>query len=303
MISKLLRIARPQFLVSGLAIFVVGACWAILCGAPFSLPRTLLGYLVLLPAHLSISYSNDYYDVDVDEYGRPTFFSGGSGILVDHPGLRKPALWTALALTLCSLVLGIVFQIAYSFPIWFAGLVLFGNLLGWAYSAPPLKLSYRGLGELSMVFSVGLLIPGLGYLVTRGRMDREGLLFTLPLMLYGLAFILAVEIPDMESDRLGDKRTWVARLGRGFGFTAIAAAFLLATLFFFGFPLLAPRTYPVDLRLLGLLSLIPLGVGCLAALKRPVERRSATRMVDAIMVALAVFCILVDGYLVTLATR
>ncbi len=299
--SKLLGVARPQFLISGLALFIFGAAWAVLLGAPFSLSRILLGYLVLLPAHLSISYSNDYFDVDVDKYDEPTLFSGGSGVLVEHPGLRKPAKWTAITLILCSLALGIVFQIVYSFPIWFLGFVLLGNLIGWFYSAPPLRLVYRGLGELAMIFSVGLLIPGLGYLVTTGQMNQEGLLFVVPLMLYGLAFILTVEIPDMESDRLGNKRTWVARKGRSFGFTVIAAAFLLATLFFLCFPWLTSRSYPLDFRFLGILSLIPLGAGCLGMLKRPLEKRSATRFVNGIMITLAAFCFLADGYLVYLA--
>jgi 1,4-dihydroxy-2-naphthoate octaprenyltransferase len=299
--TQLLRVARPQFLISGLALFVFGAAWAVLLGTPFSLSRILLGYLVLLPAHLSISYSNDYFDVEVDKYDKPTFFSGGSGILVDHPGLRKPARWTAIALIVFSLALGIVFQIVYSFPIWFLGLVVLGNLLGWFYTAPPLRLVYRGLGELSMIFSIGLLIPGFGYLVTRGQMNQDGLLFITPLMLYGLAFILTVEIPDMESDRLGNKMTWVARKGRGFGFTLIAASFLLATLFFFCFPWLTSRIYPLDFRFMGILSLMPLGAACIGLLKRPIEKRSATRVVNGIMITLAAFCILADGYMVYLA--
>jgi 1,4-dihydroxy-2-naphthoate octaprenyltransferase len=270
-------------------------------GAPFSLSRILLGYLALLPAHLSVSYSNDYFDVDVDKYDKPTFFSGGSGVLVDQPGLRKPALWTAIVLILFSLALGIVFQIVYSFPIWFSGFIVVGNLLGWFYSAPPLKLAYRGLGELSMIFSVGLLIPGLGYLVAGGQLNQDGLLFSAPLMLYGLAFILTVEIPDMEADRLGNKMTWVARKGRGFGFTVIAASFLLATLFFLCLPWLTSRSYPQDFRFLGLLSLMPLGASCIGMLKRPLEKRSATRVVNGIMITLAAFCILADAYLVYLA--
>jgi len=298
--TKLFRVARLQFLISGLALFAFGAAWAVLLGASFSLSRILLGYLILLPAHLSVSYSNDYFDVDVDKHGKPTFFSGGSGVLVDHPGLRKPAKWTAITLILCSLALGIVFQIVYSFPIWFLGLVVLGNLLGWFYSAPPLRLAYRGLGELSMTFSIGLLIPGFGYLVTSGQMNQEGLLFIIPLMLYGLAFILTVEIPDMESDRLGNKRTWVARKGRGFGFTVIAASFLLATLYFLCFPWLTSRNYPLDFRFLGILSLIPLGAGCIGLLRRPIEKQPATRVVNGIMITIAAFCILVDGYMVYL---
>jgi 1,4-dihydroxy-2-naphthoate octaprenyltransferase len=300
-LAKLFRVARPQFLISGLALFVFGASWAVLLGAPFSLSRTLLGYLVLLPAHLSVSYSNDYFDVDVDKYNKPTFFSGGSGVLVENPELRKPAQWIAITLIFCSLAFGIVYQTVYSFSLWFSGFVVLGNLLGWFYSAPPLRLAYRGLGELSMIFSIGLLIPGMGYLVTSGQMNQDGLLFIVPLMLYGLAFILTVEIPDMEADRSGDKRTWVARKGRGFGFTMITASFLLATLFFLCYPWLTPRIYPLDFRFLGLLSLLPLVAGYMGMMKRRIEKRSATRVVNGIMISLAAFCILADGYMVYLA--
>jgi len=296
--TNLLRVARPQFLIAGLALFIFGACWAVLLGMPFSLSRTLFGYLVLLPAHLSVSYSNDYFDVDVDKYDKHTFFSGGSGILVDHQELRKPAKWTAVVLILISLALGIVFQIVYSFPICFLGFVILGNLLGWFYSAPPLRFAYRGLGELSMILSLGLLIPGFGYLVTSGYMNLDGLLFSAPLMLYGLAIILTVEIPDMESDRLGNKRTWVARKGRSFGFAMITGSFLLATLFFLIVPWLTSRSYPLDFHILGYLSLLPLGAGCVGLLKSPIEKRSATWIVNGIMIALIVFCTLVDGYMV-----
>jgi 1,4-dihydroxy-2-naphthoate octaprenyltransferase len=299
-IVKMLRVARLQFLICGMALFAFGSLWAILLGAPISVSRILLGYLVLLPAHLSISYSNDYFDVDVDKNDKPTAFTGGSGVLVDHPGLRKPALWIGIILIFCSLAIGIAFQILYSFPIWFLGLVLLGNLLGWFYSAPPIRLAYRGLGELSMAISIGLLIPGFAFLVTSGQITQDGLLFIIPLTLYGLGFILNVEIPDMESDRLGNKRTWVARKGRRFGFTVIASSFLLATLFFLCFPWLTSRIYPVDFRILFILSLLPLAPGCIGLLRRPIEKRSATRIVNGIMVAIAAFCFLLDGYFVYL---
>jgi len=298
---KLLRLARPQFLIAGLALFMFGSSWAILLGAPFSLPRILLGYLVFLPAHLSISFSNDFFDVDADQHGKPTFFSGGTGVLVNHPGLRNPARWVAIALILCSLALGILFQVLYSTPIWFLGLILLGNLLGWFYSAPPLRLAYRGLGELVMVFSIGLLIPGLGYLVTSGQLDPDGQLFTVPLMLYALAFILSVENPDMESDRLGNKRTWVARKGRRFGFSLTGASLLLASLFFFCIPWLTSRNYPVDFHILGILSILPLGAGLLGWLKRPLEKLPATRVVFGILITFAAFSVLAVGYMVFLA--
>jgi 1,4-dihydroxy-2-naphthoate polyprenyltransferase len=296
----LFKVARPQFLISGLALFIFGASWAVLLGAPFSLPRALLGYLVLLPAHLSISYSNDFFDVEVDKYDKHTFFSGGSGILVYHPELRKPAKWTAIFMILLSLALGIGFKIVYTFPIWFLGFVLLGNLLGWFYTAPPLKLAYRGLGELAMALCVGLLIPGFGYLVTGGPVKPDAFLFCIPLMLYGFAFILSVEIPDMESDRSGKKWTWVARKGRSFGFIVIGIALILATAFFLCIAWRPPRVFPVDLRFLGLLSLLPLSPGFIGLLKRPVEKRSAIKVVNGILITFGIFCFFADGYMIFL---
>lgn len=262
-----------------------------------------LGYLIILPAQLSVSYSNDYFDVEVDKLGIPSLFSGGSGILVSHAELRKPAKWVAIALMVCSMVLGILFLLIYSFPIWFLGYVAVSNLVGWFYSAPPLRFAYRGLGELSTAFTAGLLIPGMGYLVTRGTVNSDGLLFTIPLMLYGLAFIISVEIPDVEADRLGHKNTWVARMGRGFGFTAAGLLLLAATGFFFCVPYLSSQALPLNFHFLGFLSLLPLGAGIFGMVKRPVERQAATRLANANIITLAVFLILMDGTMVFAATR
>ena len=67
----------------------------------------------------------------------------------------------------------------------------------------------------------GMLVPGLGYLALRGAPDAGGLFLLLPLLLYGLASILSVEIPDVEADLLAHKATWLARMGRASGFLTI----------------------------------------------------------------------------------
>jgi 1,4-dihydroxy-2-naphthoate octaprenyltransferase len=301
--TKLFHLARPQFLIASLAIFIIGASWAILLGAPFSLPRVGLSYMIILTAHLSVSFSNDYFDVEVDKHGIPSLFSGGSGILVEHPKLRKPALWIAITLNCCSMGLGILFLWMYSYPFWFLGYVAVSNLLGWFYSAPPLRLAYRGLGELLTAFTSGFLVPGMGYLVLRGYLNSDGMLFTIPLMLYGLAFILTVEIPDMEADRLGYKQTWVARKGRSFGFTAVGALLLAATGFFFYVPYIYSHAFPLDFRLLGFLSLLPLGTGMFGLVKRPADRLTATKLSNWIIITTAVFFILMDVVLVFVATH
>jgi 1,4-dihydroxy-2-naphthoate octaprenyltransferase len=288
--------SRPQFLIAGLALFGFGAAWANLSGATFSLARLALGYLIILSAQLSISYSNDYFDAEADRFSEPTLFSGGSGVLLRHPELRRAAWWMAVGLILCSLGLGIAFHAIYAPSPWLLVFVLAGNLIGWFYSAPPARLAYRSLGELSHLISAGLLIPGTGYLVGRGFLDGAGLLFTVPLTLYGLVLIVAVEIPDEEADRLGGKRTLVARQGKDFGFRVIGLALLLATVFFFGFPFLTSTVYPFDFRVLGTLSCLPLAAGGIAVLIHPSGRQAVTRTVYVILVTTVAFLILADGY-------
>jgi 1,4-dihydroxy-2-naphthoate octaprenyltransferase len=298
--AKLLRLARFQFLIASLALYIAGAFLAVLSGSPFSWERILLGYLIILPGHLSVSFSNDYFDVGVDKYGSPAIFNGGSGVLVNHPELRRPARRIALALILCSLIVGCLFIFIFSFSIWILGYIALSDLLGWFYSAPPLKLSYRGLGEFSTAFTGGLLVPGMGYWVMKGSLDMVWVIFTIPMLLFGFAFILSVEIPDVEMDLLGHKRTWVVRMGRRRGFAAVGLTYLAATGFFFIFPWLSSYSFPANFRIFGLFSLLPLGASIIGWIKRPIDTKPATRMVNAIVVNLALFFILVDGYLVYL---
>lgn len=298
---KLVRVARLQFLIVSLAIFVFGALWAVLLGAKFSAIRLFFGYLVILPAQLSVHFSNDYFDVTSDKPGVGTLISGGGGVLIEHPELRKPALWIAITLTLVSIGVGIAFMWTYSYPFWMIGFVLLGNLAGWSYSAPPISLSQRGWGELCYTFISGLLIPGMGYLVTRGALDLNGVFFAIPLTLYGLVSILSVEIPDMEDDRVSSKKTWVAQKGRKFGFTLIGWLLLAATTYFFIFPIFNKHHIPLDLRVLGFLSFLPLGAGIFGMVKRTNTREPATRIATWIVILLAVFSILVDSYLLWMA--
>ena len=275
----LLRLARARFLITCLALYVMGALWAVLLGARFSGARMLFGYLIVLAAQLSVSYSNDYFDVDVDKRTTPTLVSGGSGILVSRPELRALARWIAVSLILISVGLGIAFALVYAYPSWFVVGVAFSALLGWFYSAPPPKLAYRGLGEISTAIAGGFLVPATGYLAAAGYPTRDGLLLTVPAVMYGLAFIIAVEIPDETADRLGHKATWVVRRGQRFGFVGICALLLLATGFYFLCARAWQASLPIDFRVLGLLSMLPVAFGAHAVVRRPRDWQTATRLV------------------------
>ena len=96
--KKIVKLGRPQYLVGDFLIFTMGALLAVLISAPFVLNKFLLGYVILMLAHLSVHYSNDYFDSELDKFNNPTPISGGSGILVENPELKEFSKWFSLAL-------------------------------------------------------------------------------------------------------------------------------------------------------------------------------------------------------------
>jgi 1,4-dihydroxy-2-naphthoate octaprenyltransferase len=267
----------------------------------FALDRFLLGSAITLAAILSENYGNDYFDVEVDRYSKRTAFSGGSGILQENPELRNFAKRFALIMMSLSIVLAMIFTIAFSFPIFFFVFVVVGNLLGWFYAAPPLSLSYRGFSEITTVVAVGLMLPSSGYLVLKASFDLALGVFALPCMLYALVFIICVEIPDMESDQRGNKNTLIVRKGRKFGFTLMAVSVSLASSWFLLVQTANFVHLPVDFRLIILLSFLPLFPGVLGLVRRTEERDMATKLVSYELSAITIFLLIVNCYLFILA--
>ena len=127
--------------------FLIGTLFALLLNAQFVLSKFIWGYLILFMASMATHYSNDYFDYEVDKYGTRTPFSGGSMILVENPELKELSKKLAYFFISLSILIGAGFTIYFSYPISFFLFVLFGNALVWFYSAPPIKLAYRGVGR------------------------------------------------------------------------------------------------------------------------------------------------------------
>jgi len=89
---------------------------------------------------------------------------------------------------------------------------LAGLLLGWAYTAPPLALVSRGLGELAV--AAGWLIVTVGAdFVQRGGFAPAPLQAGLSYALLVAAILFINEFPDLRGDAAAGKRTLVVRLG------------------------------------------------------------------------------------------
>src|SRR5690606_10263783 len=172
-----IRLGRYPFLLSGFIPFTAGALLAFLLGARFTPAQFLVGYAAMAAAHLSVNYSNDYFDADADRFVETTPISGGSGVLAANPGLKPAALRVAVALMAVSVLIGYFFVTVYAYPIVFLVFGIAGNLLGWFYTAPPIALAYRNLGEVTNMITFGLLMPGAGYFVAAGTLDAAFFVF------------------------------------------------------------------------------------------------------------------------------
>jgi 1,4-dihydroxy-2-naphthoate octaprenyltransferase len=208
-----IKLGRPLFLGGGFVMYGLGAALAVYAGAHLDWVRYAWGQLAVTSIQLMTHYSNDYFDVAADRANKtPTRWSGGSRVLVDGTLPPAAALTAALVLTAVALVAVVHFATG-PFPPAIVPHVLLMLVLAWAYSAPPLRLCARGLGELTTAVVVTLLVPWLGFLLQAGRVGRMLPLAVIPACVFQFAMLLAIEFPDAAGDAATGKRTLVVRLG------------------------------------------------------------------------------------------
>ena len=145
--------------------FIFGMLLAVSSGTRFAFDRFAWGSAIILAAVLSVNYGNDCFDIGVDRFNDSSPISGGSGVMLENPELRGLSKWIAVGLMVFSVILATIFTINYRFPGSLVAIVIFGNGSIWFYSAPPLRLSYRGLGEITTMLTAGLILPWFGYLI------------------------------------------------------------------------------------------------------------------------------------------
>ena len=292
-VKSIFRLARLHFLIPGFMLYVMGYLLALLGGVDWDFAKFFFGYVIFGTAHLSVSFSNDYFDRKADQNSVKTFFAGGSKVLVTHPEFEPLALKTAIVLLLASVVANFFFTFIYAYSCWFFIFGLIGGLLGWFYSAPPLELEYRGLGELATILAVGLLMPGMGYFVASGTIGSLFQAFILPLGCYGLFFIITVELPDVESDTLSHKTNFLVKWGRKAGRNICVAATIMGTVFMITLLFLG-ITEVIDIGSFVLFSLIPLIASITGLLINTHDRKVLVRQVMINMASMILFLVLID---------
>ncbi|MEP6653418.1 MAG: prenyltransferase [Myxococcales bacterium] len=240
-LSAFVRLGRPQFLLGGFLLFGLGSAAAVaVTGSRFDRLAYAVGQGAITCIQLMTHYANDYFDLGADQANTtPTRWSGGSrvlpgGLVSPHLALRAARLFGALAALLVTLIVlmrwgalgdsrdgAAVSSPAVAITVVVATVLILAALLAWFYSAPPLTLHSRGLGEATTALVVTGLTPLAGFLlqvhVDDGWDAARGLgvlgAALWPLAALQFAMLLAIEFPDAVGDAAVGKRTLVVRLG------------------------------------------------------------------------------------------
>ena len=210
-----LRTTRAPFLSATLVPVLVGIAVAAL-HSEFSFGLALLTVLAASFVHLGLNISNDVFDTlsGADAANTtPTQFSGGSRVVLY--GLLSVRQLAGLSATFYAvgLLIGLYLALVTDFwPIFTLGVL--GLLISVFYTAPPVQLVYRGLGEIAVFLGFGPIMLLGAYWVQAERFSWEALYVSLPIGIL-IALILYVnEIPDRAGDGAAGKRTLPVRWSR-----------------------------------------------------------------------------------------
>jgi len=226
---------RPPFLSATLVACLLGLATASHNGIALNLPLAGLSIILALLLHAAVNVLNDYYDAlngtDDANTERLFPFTGGSRFIQNHILTRGQTArfgYTLLAVAVFG-GLGLIVKVG-------TGLLAIGTtgvFIGWAYSAAPLKLNSRGLGEFCVL--AGFLGVAVGAdFVQRGAFDPAPLLVGLPYALLVTNLLYINQFPDRKADAAVGKHHWVVRLPLSVATRIYPALALLALLWLTG---------------------------------------------------------------------
>lgn len=270
------RVADPKITLASMASIFLGAAAAARDG-PMAWGWLALTVVGIFFVEAAKNASGDVFDFDsgADQAVAPedrSPFSGGKRVLLD--GLMSRSQLAAVAAAFYALggVAGLAIVIWRDATVAWLGAI--GALIAFFYHAPPLKLAYRGFGELAVAVTYGPLICGGTYLVQRGALPPQIIALAAPLGLLIGGFLWINEFPDHHADAQAHKRTLVVRLGR----RRASRAFALLVSLAFSAQLALPLAGITSWSWLGLAG-APLAIAAARRLWREYEQTS--RMVAA----------------------
>ena len=229
-----LRATRLPFLSATAVPVFLGVAAAARRG-PFRPGLALLTLLGACFIHLGLNVANDVFDArsGADEANtRPTQFSGGSRVI--QYGLVSLRTMALIAAGFYAAGIGIGLYLAATrgfWPLFWLGAA--GVFISLAYTAPPLRLVHRGIGEVAVALGFGPIVTLGAFYVQAQRYTWEAAYVSLPVAVLIALVLYLNEIPDRPGDELAGKRTLPVRWSkgavlRGYALAAVATYGLIA---------------------------------------------------------------------------
>ncbi len=213
-VSKWLYLTRAGVLPMTLVAASLAGLLAVYRGARVSWGWFALAAAGIVLAHMANNLMNDLFDLEVgtdrDDYPR--------NLYSPHPVLsgvisRKGLALCALTVNALCLVIMVVLAVARGWPI--VAFAIGGFLLSSAYTAPPLRLKKRGLGEPTVVAVWGPLMVGGVYYAATGAIPGAVVLASLPYALLCTTVLMGKHIDKIPWDAPDGTHTLPVILGEG----------------------------------------------------------------------------------------
>jgi 1,4-dihydroxy-2-naphthoate polyprenyltransferase len=212
---RLFLATRPKFLTASVLPVLVGTAWGASVAGHVDLTVALLALLATALVHAASNVINDVGDevtgtdrANVD-YIHP--YTGGSRFITNRiMTLREMHRWAWILFGVAS-ILGLALALMKG-PVVVA-LGIAGIAIAVLYSTPSVQLSGKGVGEVCITLSFGILpVCGAAWLQS-SIIDLPSLLIALPIGIWVMLILLINEVPDRKADGDNGKRTLVVRLG------------------------------------------------------------------------------------------
>lgn len=197
------KLLVPAALGVGLGVDVTGSLSIAALLAMLALTTLDLIFVVCL---------NDWGDQKVDALKRRMFPETSKKTIPDGVMSAGALLSLGIAAGLMALALSLPIGVVLDRP-QLPALVAGALALFWLYSLPPVRLNYRGGGELLEALGVGVALPVLGSYLGSGELFGPSATMLGGWTLLALASASASGLSDERSDAAGGKRTFVTMLG------------------------------------------------------------------------------------------
>ncbi len=206
---------RAPFFTASVAPAVVGVAVAFYEGYAINWWHAALTLVGLVAVHGGTNLANDYFDhVTRDDWVNltPTPFSGGSRVIQNGLLAPRAVLTYSLACFAVGIACGLyLWRVTPGNVVLWLGLV--GVTSGFLYTAVPVTIGYRRVGEFFVGLNFGPLAVLGAHYVQAGHLSPAALMASIPVGLLIAAVLYINEFPDYEADKQVNKKTLIVVLG------------------------------------------------------------------------------------------